>query len=76
MTTLPTNIRAAALRAAAVGIALAALAAGIAAYMPTQVTIFGETWSWGSQLIPMFALSALLRGLVAVFTLPRLKETA
>ncbi len=52
------------------------MAAGIAVYMPTEMTVFGETWSWGSQLIPMFALSALLRGLVAVFTLPRLKETA
>ncbi len=51
------------------------LAAGIAAYMPTEITLFGQTWSWGSQLIPMFALSALLRGLVAIFTLPRLKET-
>jgi MFS family permease len=51
------------------------LAAWLITRMPTEVTLFGETWSWGSQLLPMFALSAVLRGLVAIFTLPRLKET-
>jgi MFS family permease len=50
-------------------------AAWLTTRMPTEVTLFGETWSWGSQLLPMFALSAVLRGLVAIFTLPRLKET-
>lgn len=51
------------------------VAAWLTTRMPTEVTIFGETWSWGSELVPMFALSALLRGLVAMFTLPRLRET-
>ncbi|MBM3535285.1 MAG: MFS transporter [Alphaproteobacteria bacterium] len=50
-------------------------AAWLTTRMPTEITLFGETWSWGSQILPMFALSAVLRGLVAVLTLPRLKET-
>ena len=50
-------------------------AAWLTTRMPTEMTLFGETWVWGSQLLPMFALSAVLRGLVALFTLPRLKET-
>ena len=50
-------------------------AAWLTTRMPTGITLFGETWSWGSQLLPMFALSAVLRGLVAVLTLPYLKET-
>jgi MFS family permease len=50
-------------------------AAWLTTRMPTEIMMFGETWSWGSQLLPMFALSAMLRGLVALFTLPMLKET-
>jgi MFS family permease len=52
------------------------LAAWLVDRMPTGITLFGETWSWGSHLIPMFALSAVARTMVAVVTLPRLTETA
>ena len=27
--------------------------------MPTEITLFGETYVWGSQLVAMFALSAV-----------------
>ncbi|MBI1777325.1 MAG: MFS transporter [Proteobacteria bacterium] len=50
-------------------------AAWLVERMPTSLTLFGETWSWGSHLIPMFALSALARAAVAIVTLPRLTET-
>ncbi len=50
-------------------------AAWLTSRMPTEITLFGETYAWGSQLVAMFALSAVLRGLVAILTLPRLAET-
>jgi MFS family permease len=51
------------------------IAAWLVERMPTGITLFGQSWSWGSHLIPMFALSATARAIVAVVTLPRLTDT-
>lgn len=42
--------------------------------LPRQGEVFGWTWQWDSALLAVFALSALLRGVVAVAFLPRLEE--
>jgi len=51
------------------------VAAWLSIHMPSELHLFGYSWHWGSQLLPMFALSAALRAAVAIFTLPRLSET-
>ena len=42
--------------------------------LPTTYTLFGIGWTWGSVLLGVFAASTLLRGLVALWFLPRLEE--
>ena len=42
--------------------------------LPQDITLYGWTWHWGSILLAVFAISALLRGLVALTFLPRLQE--
>ena len=42
--------------------------------LPLDVTMNGWTWHWDSILLAVFAISALLRGLVALTFLPRLQE--
>jgi MFS family permease len=42
--------------------------------LPQDITFYGWTWRWDSILLAVFAISALLRGLVALTFLPRLQE--
>ena len=42
--------------------------------LPLDITVNGWTWHWDSILLAVFAISALLRGLVALTFLPRLRE--
>ena len=42
--------------------------------LPQDMTLYGWTWHWGSVLLAAFAVSTVLRGLVALAFLPRLQE--
>ena len=42
--------------------------------LPQDITLYGWTWHWGHILLAVFAISALLRGLVALAFLPKLQE--
>jgi MFS family permease len=42
--------------------------------LPQDITLYDSTWHWDSSLLAVFAISALLRGLVALTFLPRLQD--
>jgi MFS family permease len=42
--------------------------------LPQDMALYGWKWHWGSILLAVFAVSTLLRGLVALAFLPRLQE--
>jgi MFS family permease len=50
------------------------LGALVTRIIPREVTLYGWTWHLHSVLLAVFAVSALLRGLVALAFLPRLRE--
>jgi MFS family permease len=42
--------------------------------LPQLRDLIGLNWNWGSALLGVFAVSAVLRGLIAILFLPRLRE--
>jgi MFS family permease len=50
------------------------LGALLAQSLPQLAAMIGLHWHWGSVLLGVFAISALLRVLVAALFLPRLQE--
>lgn len=52
----------------------AMLGALLTRILPQDVVLFGMAWHWHSILLALFAISAVLRGLVALLFLPRLEE--
>lgn len=59
----------------AVGVFGGALLGGvIAAWFPTEITLFGHQYSWMTSLYGVFLISSLARMVVAYAFLPRLRE--
>jgi len=42
--------------------------------LPTSVSLLGHTFSWGSALLGVFAVSTLARALMVIVLLPRIRE--
>jgi len=42
--------------------------------LPTTITLFDQTFSWGSALLGVFAVSALVRALMVFLLLPKIRE--
>jgi len=42
--------------------------------LPTKITLFDQTFSWGSTLLGVFAVSALVRALMVFVLLPKIRE--
>ena len=52
----------------------AMLGALLTRILPHDMTLYIWTWHWGSVLLAVFAVSSLLRGMVALVFLPGLRE--
>ncbi|HSD68800.1 MAG TPA: hypothetical protein VLB07_04565, partial [Woeseiaceae bacterium] len=60
---------------ASVGIFSGAVLGGyLGTVMPTEVTLFGTTFSWLSPLYGVFVVSTLVRGMVVILLTPKLRE--
>lgn len=58
-----------------IGIFLGALLGGyLGLILPSEITLFGETYSWGSALLGVFLISSLVRLVVALLFIPHLRE--
>ncbi len=42
--------------------------------LPTQLTLLGHSFSWGSSLLGVFAISSLVRALMVFVLLPKIRE--
>ena len=42
--------------------------------LPTKLSLFGHSFSWGSSLLGVFAISTLVRALMVLVLLPRIRE--
>jgi len=42
--------------------------------LPTELSLFGHSFSWGSSLLGVFAISTLVRAVMVLVLLPRIRE--
>ncbi len=60
---------------ASTGIFAGAILGGyLGAVLPTQVELFGATFSWFSPLLGVFAISTLVRAIIVIALVPKIRE--
>ena len=60
---------------ASLGVFAGAITGGyLGTILPTQISIFGHTYSWLSPLLGVFLISALVRALIVILLVPKIRE--